>query len=225
MSELVLQAEGLTKSYKTGAEGLSILKGVSLQIQPKESICIVGASGAGKSTLLQILGTLDRPDAGQLRIRGQDILAMNDEELAHFRNEEMGFVFQFHHLLTEFTALENVALPMRIGGASAESSIRAAEEMLEIVGLAHRSSHFPSELSGGELQRVAIGRALVKKPHLLFADEPTGNLDSQNSGKIQEMFFELKQKLGLTLVVVTHDLNFAKKFSRVLRLKDGRWEY
>lgn len=218
-----LSARDLTKTYSQGASELQILRGISLEIQERESISILGSSGAGKSTLMHILGTLDRPNSGDLMVIGRNVLLMNDEELAAYRNSQMGFVFQFHHLLQEFTAVENVMIPLRIGGLSVEEARPQAEEFLSHLGLAERFEHYPSQLSGGELQRVAIARALVKKPKILFADEPTGNLDSKNSQIIQELFFELKDKMGLTLVVVTHDLVFSKKFSRVLRIHDGQW--
>lgn len=223
MNEPILRARGLTKSYQTGASELPILKGVDLDIRAGESISIVGSSGAGKSTLLHILGTLDRPNGGQLFFENLDLLAMNEEELAKFRNKEMGFVFQSHHLLAEFTALENVMIPCRIAGDGKTAARIKALAQLDALGLAERVHHFPNELSGGELQRVAIARALVRGPRILFADEPTGNLDSQNSQIIQQVFFNLKEKMGLTLIVVTHDLNFARRFTRCLRLMDGRF--
>jgi lipoprotein-releasing system ATP-binding protein len=172
---------------------------------------------------MHIMGTLDRPTSGELFFQGQSLLAMGDEELAHFRNREMGFVFQFHHLLSEFTALENVMIPARVGGLDKSEALGRAEDLLRQMGLTARMGHFPSQLSGGELQRVAIARALVMRPQILFADEPTGNLDSQNGGLIQDLFFHLKESLGLTLVVVTHDPGFSRKFARVQRISDGRW--
>lgn len=218
-----LSARNIRKSYIQGAWELEILKGIDLDVKEGESIGIVGSSGAGKSTLLHILGTLDRPSSGELRLAGQDLLAMTDAELAAFRNREMGFVFQSHYLLGEFTALENVMMPSRIAGDSKIAARKKAEELLEMLGLKERMEHFPNELSGGELQRVAIARALVRKPRLLFADEPTGNLDSQNSQMIQNLFFSLKERFGLTLIVVTHDMGFAQKFNRCLRISDGRF--
>lgn len=218
-----LRAQKIRKAYAQGAGELQILKGVDLEVKEGESIGIVGSSGAGKSTLLHILGTLDRPNEGELLIDGQNVLEMNDNELADFRNREMGFVFQSHYLLGEFTALENVMMPCRIAGDSKVAARVKAQELLEVMGLSERKHHFPNELSGGELQRVAIARALVRKPRILFADEPTGNLDSQNSLMIQNLFFHLKEKFGLTLIVVTHDMNFAQKFNRSLRISDGRF--
>lgn len=219
----VLSAKDITKSYTQGSGELPILKGISLDIYQGESVCIVGASGAGKSTLLHILGTLDKPQSGELEFDGQNLMAMSDEELAAFRNQKMGFVFQFHHLLAEFTALENVMIPLRIAGVPEFEAKDRAMENIELVGLKERATHFPNQLSGGELQRVAIARALICNPKVLFADEPTGNLDSKNSGHIQDLFFSLKEKHGLTLVAVTHDAQFASKFSRVLRMQDGQW--
>lgn len=215
------QVHTVTKSYPMGASRLEVLKGVSFEIKAGEAVCIVGSSGAGKSTLMHILGTLDRPTLGKVIFRGQDLTRKTDEELAEFRNKTMGFVFQFHHLLGEFSALENVMMPCRISGMSVKESRIAAEELLETMGLTHRLKHFPSELSGGEKQRVAIARALVRKPEVLFADEPTGNLDTVNGEKIQDLFFDLKQRLNLTLVVVTHDPAFARKFPRILTMRDG----
>lgn len=223
MSEPIIKARGLTKGFQQGNSELAILKGVDLDIRAGESISIVGSSGAGKSTLLHILGTLDRPTSGQLFCEGVDLLSMNDEDLAQFRNREMGFVFQSHHLLAEFNALENVMIPCRIAGDTKTAAKIKAEMHLDLVGLKDRAHHFPNELSGGELQRVAIARSLVRRPRILFADEPTGNLDTQNSQTIQQIFFQLKEKMGLTLVVVTHDLNFARRFNRCLRISDGRF--
>ena len=219
----LLDAQNIFKSYPTGSSELQVLKGVSLQIQQKEAVCLLGASGAGKSTLLQILGTLDRPTSGEVFFKGESIFAMNEESLAQFRNEKMGFVFQFHHLIQEFTAVENIMLPALIAGDKRPDVLEKAHSWLKVMGLEDRASHFPNQLSGGELQRVAIARALIKDPEVLFADEPTGNLDSENSLKIQQLFFELRQKLGLTLIVVTHDLQFASLFPRVFKVKDGRF--
>ncbi len=223
VKKVLLSAKDIHKSYTQGTGELSILKGLNLQIYEGEAVGIVGSSGSGKTTLLQILGTLDKPLSGELKYEDMNLLTMSDGELSQFRNETMGFVFQFHHLMTELTALENVMLPCRIGGLSAEESQDSAHDLLSLLGLADRASHYPNQLSGGELQRVAIARALVRKPKILFADEPTGNLDSTNSSKIQDIFFLLKEKFNLSLVVVTHDLAFAQRFPRVLRLKDGQW--
>jgi len=220
---LLIEVDNLSKRYPTGASELNVLNQLSFHIKAGEAVCLLGASGAGKSTLLQILGTLDRPSEGRVLYRGEDLFAMNDESLAQFRNKKMGFVFQFHHLIQELSALENVMLPALIAGESKQETQAEALKWLEFMGLSDRAEHFPSQLSGGELQRVAIARALIRKPEVLFADEPTGNLDSANSQKIQDLFFELRNKLGITLVVVTHDLNFANKFARVFKVKDGRF--
>jgi lipoprotein-releasing system ATP-binding protein len=219
----LITAKNLRKSYPQGAGELEILKDIGLEIKKGEALCIVGASGAGKSTLLQILGTLDRPTHGELFFEGQDLLGMKDEELSRFRNEKMGFVFQFHHLLSEFSALENVMIPLRVAGENKAEAEAKAADMLQSLGLSERLKHYPSELSGGELQRVAIARALIRRPQILFADEPTGNLDSANGAHVQELFFQLKESFGLTLVAVTHDPSFARKFTRTLRISDGRW--
>jgi lipoprotein-releasing system ATP-binding protein len=223
MSEILLSARKVRKVYTQGTSELEIVKDLSIDIRKGEAICIVGSSGAGKSTFLHILGTLDRPTGGDLFFQGRSLLAMTDEELARFRNQEMGFVFQFHHLLSEFNALENVMIPARVAGLDKTEALGRAEGLLKQMGLTTRMTHFPSQLSGGELQRVAIARSLICRPQILFADEPTGNLDSQNSGMIQDLFFQLKESLGLTLIVVTHDPNFSRKFGKVHRISDGRW--
>jgi lipoprotein-releasing system ATP-binding protein len=223
MSEILLKAQNIHKSYAQGAGSLHILKGVGLEVKQGEAVCVVGSSGSGKSTLLHILGTLDQPNQGQVFFEGQSLFDKSEEDLAKFRNEKMGFVFQFHHLLAEFTAVENVMMPCRISGESKASARARSLHLLEQMGLRDRADHYPSQLSGGELQRVAIARALIKRPKVLFADEPTGNLDSQNSQIIQRLFFQMKEQYGLTLVVVTHDAGFAGKFSRVLRISDGQW--
>lgn len=222
-SEAMIDVQHLSKKYQTGSSELSVLNDLSFQIKKGEAVCLLGASGAGKSTLLQILGTLDRPSEGRVFFKGDDIFKMSDEELAQFRNSKMGFVFQFHHLIQELTALENVMLPALIAGEPKSAVTDEALKWLDFMGLKDRAEHYPSQLSGGELQRVAIARALIRKPEILFADEPTGNLDSANSQKIQDLFFELRNKLGITLVVVTHDLAFAAKFPRVFKVKDGRF--
>lgn len=200
---------------------LEVLKGVSLEIARGEVVSIVGASGAGKTTLLQILGTLSAADSGRLTIDGCAVNDLKDKALSRFRNEKIGFVFQFHHLLPEFTALENVCIPAWIGGASREEAERRAGELLELVGLASRRNHKPSQLSGGEQQRVAIARALVNSPAVLLADEPSGNLDSRNRDEIHRLFFELREKLGQTVVIVTHDENLAAMADRKITMSDG----
>ncbi len=223
MDNYLIKGVNIQKAYTQGSEQLEILRGISFEIAPSQAVAILGASGTGKSTLLQILGTLDKPNQGELFFEGRDLLKMSDEEVSQFRSEKMGFVFQFHHLLNEMTALENVMIPCRVAGEPAAQARQKAEHLLGLMGLHARFKHYPNELSGGELQRVAIARALVRQPKILFADEPTGNLDSHNSARIQELFFELQAKLGLALVVVTHDLQFATRFPRVLRMKDGVW--
>ena len=223
MKNVILRATNIFKSYVQGTSTLNILRGVSLEIREGDAVSIIGSSGAGKSTFLHILGTLDRPDRGELWALGQDLFKLNDEQLAQFRNEKMGFVLQFHHLFNELTALENVLLPARIGGDDLHHAEKYARDLLHGMGLGLRTEHFPHQLSGGELQRVAIARALVRKPSILFADEPTGNLDSTNGQMIQYLFFKLKDQLGLTLIVVTHDTQFARRFPRSYRMQDGQW--
>lgn len=222
-SQNLLTVQNLFKNYQTGASDLPVLKGLSFEIKQGEAVCLLGSSGAGKSTLLQILGTLDRPSSGEVLYRGQNLFELDDESLAEFRNQKMGFVFQFHHLIQELTAIENVMLPALIAKEERESAYQKAMSWLQFMGLSERYDHYPHQLSGGELQRVAIARALIKNPEVLFADEPTGNLDSENSRRVQELFFELKNKLGLTLIIVTHDLQFANLFTRVFKVKDGRF--
>lgn len=222
-SSVLIRAQNLVKSYQQGTGELPILKGLSVDIMSGEALGIQGSSGAGKSTLLHILGTLDRPQSGELFFEDKNLLAMSDEELSLFRNQQMGFVFQFHHLISEFNAVENVALPCRVAGESKNVAKEKAKELLEVLGLDGRFDHYPNQLSGGELQRVAIARALVQKPRVLFADEPTGNLDTANSRKVQDLFFDLQSRFNLTMIVVTHDEAFAKRFPRRLVLKDGLW--
>ena len=213
----MIQAKGIVKSFGT----LKVLKGVDLSVGKSEVLSIMGASGAGKSTLLQILGTLSTPDAGSLEVDGTDVLALRGDALARFRNRRVGFVFQFHHLLPEFTALENVMIPALIGGSSSKEADAASRELLEKVGLKDRMEHKPSELSGGEQQRVAIARALVNSPAVLFADEPSGNLDTRTKEEIHSLFFELRDSLGQTIVIVTHDASLARLCDRTLYMKDG----
>jgi lipoprotein-releasing system ATP-binding protein len=223
-SSILLKATDIHKSYTQGVGELEILRGINLEIKEAEALAILGGSGSGKSTLLHILGTLDKPNRGEISCEGRNLLTMSDDELARFRNSEMGFVFQFHHLISELTAVENVMIPGRVAGEHAKEAEAKALHLLEFMGLADRRHHYPNQLSGGELQRIAIARALVRKPKILFADEPTGNLDSHTSAKIQELFFRLKEEMKLALVVVTHDLTFATRFPKVFRLKDGQWE-
>ena len=200
---------------------LEVLKGVSLEVAPHEVVSIVGASGAGKTTLLQIIGTLSRPDAGRVEIDGRDVFSLSDRDLSLFRNEHIGFVFQFHNLLAEFTAFENVCLPGLIGRRPRAEVERQAAELLDLMGLSARRDHKPGQLSGGEQQRVAIARALVNSPTVLLADEPSGNLDSHNREEIHRLFFDLRDRLGQTIVVVTHDDHLASMADRKITMSDG----
>lgn len=213
----MLEGIGITKSY----EQLQVLNGIDLQINKGEIVAIVGASGAGKTTLLQILSTLDRADEGQILFKGKDITRFSDKKLAQFRNREIGFVFQFHHLLPEFTALENVCIPAYIKGESKKESERKALDLLQLLGLSERVRHKPSELSGGENQRVAVARALINSPSIIFADEPTGNLDSHTKRELNQLFFDLRDSLGQTFVIVTHDDVFATTADKKIEMKDG----
>ena len=215
----MIEAKGIEKSFGT----LKVLKGIDLQVEKSEVASIMGASGAGKSTLLQILGTLSTPDAGTLIIDGTDVTGLNRREISRFRNLKLGFVFQFHHLLPEFTSLENVMIPALIAGKSDKTAKDDALKLLDTMGLAERTSHKPSELSGGEQQRVAIARALVNRPAVLFADEPSGNLDSVTKSEIHNLFFRLRDELGQTIVIVTHDPELAKMCDRTLFMKDGQF--
>ena len=215
----MIQAQGIYKSFGK----LEVIKGIDLQIAKKEIVSIVGASGAGKSTLLHIIGTLDKADRGQLIIDGTEVSKLNDSALAAFRNQKIGFVFQFHHLLPEFNSLENVMIPALISGRTTSDARQAATSLLRDLGLADRLGHKPSQLSGGEQQRVAIARALVNSPAVLFADEPTGNLDSVTKQEIHKLFFELREKLGQTIIIVTHDPELAAICDRSLKMKDGRF--
>lgn len=221
MNKLILKATDLRKTYSTQERQLEILKGVSLEVSAGEAICITGASGSGKSTLLHILGTLDRADSGNLDFDGKSLQDMSDEDISLFRSQKLGFIFQFHHLLNEFTVLENVMMPFWILNENPDED--HARKLLDRIGLSDRLNHYPTQLSGGECQRVALARALVKKPSLVLADEPTGNLDSQNSANIQQLLFELQKEVGAALIVVTHDENMARKFPRRLKLQDGHW--
>jgi lipoprotein-releasing system ATP-binding protein len=213
----MIQAKGIEKSFGT----LKVLKGIDFNADKAEVVSIMGASGAGKSTLLQILGTLSTPDAGSLVIDGIDVLKLGSRELAEFRNRKLGFVFQFHHLLPEFTALENVMIPAFIAGRSRKDAAAAATALLADLGLSERLTHKPSELSGGEQQRVAIARALINNPSVLFADEPSGNLDSKTKEELHELFFRLRDKYGQTIVIVTHDPGLAAMCDRSLFMRDG----
>ena len=200
---------------------LEVLRGVSLEVADREVVSIVGASGAGKTTLLQIIGTLSRPDSGRVEIDGRDPFALGDRDLSRFRNERIGFVFQFHHLLAEFSAFENVCIPGLIGRRPRAEVERRAGELLDLVGLSARRAHTPGQLSGGEQQRVAIARALINSPAVLLADEPSGNLDSHNRDEIHRLFFELRERLGQTIVIVTHDEHLAAMADRTITMSDG----
>lgn len=213
----MLVAKEIHKSYGD----LPILKGIDLEVKKKEIVCIVGASGAGKTTLLQILGTLDKPDSGSLYLNDTDLLGLTGKKLASFRNEKLGFIFQFHQLLPEFTALENVILPAIMGNRSKSEAQKKGEELLSYLGLKNRLEHKPSALSGGEQQRVAVARALINDPEIIFADEPSGNLDSQNSQELHELFFKLKDEFDQTFVIVTHNPSLANMADRKLEMRDG----
>lgn len=215
----MIQAKGIEKSFGT----LKVLKGIDFSVSKAEVVSIMGASGAGKSTLLQILGTLSSPDSGSLVIDGSDVLKLRGDGLAKFRNLKLGFVFQFHHLLPEFTALENVMIPAFIAGRSRKDAESQAKELLSDLGLSDRLDHKPSELSGGEQQRVAIARALINRPAVLFADEPSGNLDSRTKEELHRLFFDLRDKYGQTIVIVTHDPDLAAMCDRSLYMVDGQF--
>jgi lipoprotein-releasing system ATP-binding protein len=213
----MISAENIHKSYGK----LQVLKGVDLEVGKGEIISIVGASGAGKSTLLHIIGTIDKADRGKVMIDGQDVFRLKDRKLAEFRNKKIGFVFQFHHLLPEFTALENVCIPAFIAGVSKNSAEKKAAELLDFMGLSERKSHKPGELSGGEQQRVAIARALINNPAVILADEPSGNLDSKASEALHKLFFDLREQLGQTFVIVTHNKELAEMTDKTFTIKDG----
>ena len=214
----MIEIQGITKSFGD----LQVLKGIDLIIYKGEVVSVVGPSGAGKTTLLQIMGTLDKADSGSVVINGIEVGRLKEKELAAFRNKEIGFVFQFHQLLPEFTALENVMIPALIGGMSSDKAMKKAKETLAFLGLAERASHKPAELSGGEKQRVAVARALINDPAVIFADEPSGSLDSKNKEELHQLFFDLREKLGQTFVIVTHDEGLAQLTDRTIHMVDGR---
>ena len=218
---MILRAENIEKSYGE----LPILKGVNLEIEQNEIVSIVGTSGAGKTTLLQILGTLDQPTSGHLIIDGEDPFSLNETKLSEFRNTTLGFIFQFHQLLPEFTACENVMLPALIKGVNKKEAEEQAISLLEKVGLQDRIKHKPSELSGGEQQRTAVCRALINKPKIIFGDEPSGNLDTQSSKELHELFFKLREEFDQTFVIVTHNKELSKMADRSLEMVDGKFVY
>lgn len=213
----MIELTGITKSF----DSLQVLKGIDLTIDKGEVVSIVGPSGAGKTTLLQIMGTLDKPNDGKVKIKDIDISRMKEKELSAFRNQHIGFVFQFHQLLPEFTALENVMIPAFIAGVSTKEATSRATEILQFLGLAERASHKPNELSGGEKQRVAVARALINNPSVILADEPSGSLDTQNKGELHQLFFDLRDKFGQTFVIVTHDEGLAQLTDRTINMVDG----
>jgi len=213
----MIQLRNITKSFGN----LQVLKGIDLDIHQGEIVSIVGASGAGKTTLLQIMGTLDKADTGSITIDGIDVSKLGQKQLSQFRNQKIGFVFQFHQLLPEFTALENIMIPAFIGGTGKKEARKRAEELLAFMGLTDRASHKPNELSGGEKQRVAVARALMNHPAVIMADEPSGSLDSKNKEELHRLFFELRDKLGQTFVIVTHDETLAAISDRTIHMKDG----
>lgn len=214
----MIELSGITKSFGK----LQVLKGIDLNINKGEVVSIVGPSGAGKTTLLQIMGTLDKADSGSVVINGTEISRLKEKELSAFRNKEIGFVFQFHQLLPEFTALENITIPALINGTSSSAAKVRAMEILDFLGLSDRASHKPSELSGGEKQRVAVARALINNPSVILADEPSGSLDTKNKEELHNLFFELRDKLGQTFVIVTHDESLASQTDRTIHIVDGK---
>lgn len=217
----LLHATAIVRHYAHGGREIPVLRGLDLDVEPGERIAVLGKSGVGKSTLLHVLGTLDRPDSGRVVFEGEDVFTLPEPRLAAFRNRRIGFVFQFHHLLPEFTALENTMIPCIIGGLSRREALSRAADLLEAVGLSPRSTHRPGELSGGEQQRVALARALVMRPRLILADEPTGNLDDATSEEVHGLFEALNRRFEVAFVVATHNVRLAARMQRVFRLEDG----
>jgi lipoprotein-releasing system ATP-binding protein len=220
-SQPVLSCQKLTRSFEEGGRTLDVLRGIDMQVQPGECLAVIGESGSGKTTLLQLLGGLDLPTSGHVYVNGQDIASMNGSERGFMRNQALGFVYQFHHLLPEFSALENVAMPLLLRRDSVADIRERATDLLERVGLADRLHHRPGELSGGERQRAAVARALVTRPAVVLADEPTGNLDHRTGTQVFELMLELRQEFGSSLVIVTHDMQLAARMDRTIRLIDG----
>jgi len=223
-SEICLRTLDLRKSYLSGREELQVLKGIDLDISTGEVISIVGASGTGKTTLLNLIGTLDRPTSGTVLYGDKDVFKLTDNDLAKFRNYDIGFIFQFHHLLPEFSAIENVMMPALISGKKSEQALELASSLLGIVGLEGREKHKPSELSGGEQQRVAVARALVNNPRVVLADEPTGNLDRKTGESVHELIWKLNREMNQTFVIVTHNESLSERSNRIIRLADGKAE-